>query len=264
MGLHSLLQGLLHLLRFWKTVVADDEMNRMRISISLYTYVVNISDPSPTAERSVREQNLCYGPRLIKFWMSCSGVQLSLWARRPLIGLLYQCRTIDGYETFGEMRTGKGNRSTRRGPAPQPLCPPQILYELDWDRTGPLRREVWGLTAWIVKLLRRCKWFRKVISVVFHLRCCVHVLCCDSSSCFIIIMISPSATSHCLHFSLFAVSDTTQLCSRTQLLKFVPIYSHTPVGYLRQHSNPEVKNEWEFTLHSPSISMALLGDTRRN
>jgi hypothetical protein len=27
---------------------------------------------------------------------------------------------------FGEMKTGRGNRSTRRKPAPAPLCPPQI------------------------------------------------------------------------------------------------------------------------------------------
>jgi hypothetical protein len=27
---------------------------------------------------------------------------------------------------FGEMKIGRGNRSTRRKPAPAPLCPPQI------------------------------------------------------------------------------------------------------------------------------------------
>jgi hypothetical protein len=27
---------------------------------------------------------------------------------------------------FGGMKTGRGNRSTRRKPAPAPLCPPQI------------------------------------------------------------------------------------------------------------------------------------------
>jgi hypothetical protein len=29
----------------------------------------------------------------------------------------------------------RGNRSTRRKPAPVPLCPPQIPYELTWART---------------------------------------------------------------------------------------------------------------------------------
>jgi hypothetical protein len=29
-------------------------------------------------------------------------------------------------EEFGKMKIGRGNRSTRRKPAPAPLCPPQI------------------------------------------------------------------------------------------------------------------------------------------
>jgi hypothetical protein len=51
-------------------------------------------------------------------------------ARRPLIGLLYQPRMIDDDEcgAVGGMRIGRGNRSTRRKPAPVPLCPPQIPY----------------------------------------------------------------------------------------------------------------------------------------
>jgi hypothetical protein len=31
---------------------------------------------------------------------------------------------------FGGMKIGKGNRSTRRKPAPAPLCPPQIPLDL--------------------------------------------------------------------------------------------------------------------------------------
>jgi hypothetical protein len=51
--------------------------------------------------------------------------------RRPLFGLLYQPRTIDDEcEAVGGMRIGKGNRSTRRKPAPVPLCPPQIPHDL--------------------------------------------------------------------------------------------------------------------------------------
>jgi hypothetical protein len=30
------------------------------------------------------------------------------------------------YEEFSEMKIGRGNRSTRRKPAPAPLCPSQI------------------------------------------------------------------------------------------------------------------------------------------
>jgi hypothetical protein len=29
----------------------------------------------------------------------------------------------------GGMKTGRGNRSTRRKPAPAPLCPPQIPHD---------------------------------------------------------------------------------------------------------------------------------------
>jgi hypothetical protein len=42
---------------------------------------------------------------------------------------------INEYEATGEMRTGGGNRSTRRKPVPVPLCPPQIPQDLTWDRT---------------------------------------------------------------------------------------------------------------------------------
>jgi hypothetical protein len=39
---------------------------------------------------------------------------------------------------IGGMKIGKGNRSTRRKPAPAPLCPPQIPHEL--PRFEPGRR----------------------------------------------------------------------------------------------------------------------------
>jgi hypothetical protein len=35
----------------------------------------------------------------------------------------------------GGMRIGKGNRSTRKKAAQIPLFPPQIPYDLTWDRT---------------------------------------------------------------------------------------------------------------------------------
>jgi hypothetical protein len=36
--------------------------------------------------------------------------------------------TLDDYDDgeFGGIKIGRGNRSTRRKPAPAPLCPPQI------------------------------------------------------------------------------------------------------------------------------------------
>jgi hypothetical protein len=36
---------------------------------------------------------------------------------------------------FGGIKIGKGNRSTRRKPAPAPLCPPQIPLDQTRDRT---------------------------------------------------------------------------------------------------------------------------------
>jgi hypothetical protein len=56
---------------------------------------------------------------------------------RPLTGLVYQPRMmIDGDEcgAVGGV-LGKGNRSTRRKPAPVPLCQPQIPLDLTRART---------------------------------------------------------------------------------------------------------------------------------
>jgi hypothetical protein len=71
-------------------------------------------------------------------------------ARRPLIGLLYQPRMMDYDEcgAVGGMRLGRGNRSTRRKPAPVPLRPPQILYDLTWDRTWAAADAIRRLNVW--------------------------------------------------------------------------------------------------------------------
>jgi hypothetical protein len=39
------------------------------------------------------------------------------------------------------MMIGRGNRSTRRKPAPVPLCPPRIPHDLTGREPGPLRWE---------------------------------------------------------------------------------------------------------------------------
>jgi hypothetical protein len=52
---------------------------------------------------------------------------------------LYQPRMIDDEcGVVGGMRIGRGNRSTRRKPAPVPLCPPQMPHDLTWDAFGAL------------------------------------------------------------------------------------------------------------------------------
>jgi hypothetical protein len=78
----------------------------------------------------------------IFYFFFLGGVRLTLspLGTSATVGLLYQPRMIDDdYEAVGGMRIGRGNRSTRRKPAPVPLFPPQIPHDLTWDRT-PGRR----------------------------------------------------------------------------------------------------------------------------
>jgi hypothetical protein len=58
-----------------------------------------------------------------------------------IFGPLYQPLLIDNNEECGTvsgMKIGKGNRTTRRKPAPVPICPPQIAPDLgsNPDRRG--------------------------------------------------------------------------------------------------------------------------------
>jgi hypothetical protein len=48
---------------------------------------------------------------------------------------------------FGGMKIDKGNRSTRREPAPAPLCPPQIPLDQTRARTRAVVVGRWRLTA---------------------------------------------------------------------------------------------------------------------
>jgi hypothetical protein len=83
------------------------------------------------------------------FLVSLGGVRLSPLGTSATVGLLYQPRMIDDdYGAVGWMRIGRGNRSTRRKPAPMPLCPPQIPHDLSWDRTRPAAEGSQRLTAW--------------------------------------------------------------------------------------------------------------------
>jgi hypothetical protein len=57
-------------------------------------------------------------------------------------GLLYQPQIGEGdCEAIGGMKIGRGNRSTRRTPAPAPLCPPQIHLTKHRIEPGPPGRE---------------------------------------------------------------------------------------------------------------------------
>jgi hypothetical protein len=70
---------------------------------------------------------------------------------RPLTGLLYQPR-IDDDEcgAVSGMRIGRGNQNTRIKPAPVPLSPPQIPYDLTWARTRSASVGSQWLTVWAI------------------------------------------------------------------------------------------------------------------
>jgi hypothetical protein len=57
---------------------------------------------------------------------------VGFWVLGPLLtSLLYQPRMIGDGDCgeIGGMKIGRGNRSTRRTPAPVPLYPPQIPHD---------------------------------------------------------------------------------------------------------------------------------------
>jgi hypothetical protein len=66
-----------------------------------------------------------------------SGVRLSPLGTATTNGLLHEPQMIDDGDcgAIGGIMIGKGNRSTRRKPAPAQLCPPQIPHNLSWSRT---------------------------------------------------------------------------------------------------------------------------------
>jgi hypothetical protein len=71
------------------------------------------------------------------FFIILSGVRLSPLGTAATIGLLYQLRMIDDGDcgAIGGTKIGRGNRSTRRKPAPLACCPPQIPHDLAWAPT---------------------------------------------------------------------------------------------------------------------------------
>jgi hypothetical protein len=42
---------------------------------------------------------------------------------------------IDKCAAVGKMRNGRGNSSTQRKPSPVALCPSQMTYDPNWDKT---------------------------------------------------------------------------------------------------------------------------------
>jgi hypothetical protein len=66
-----------------------------------------------------------------------TGVRLSPLGTAATTGLLYQLRTIDDGDcgAISGMKIIRGNRSTRRKPAPVPLCPSHIPHDKTRART---------------------------------------------------------------------------------------------------------------------------------
>jgi hypothetical protein len=87
---------------------------------------------------------------VVFLFISLGGVRLSPLGTSANVVLLYQLRMIDNddYGAVGGMRIGRGNRSTRRKPAPVLLCPPQIPHDLTSDRTRAAAVGSQRLTAW--------------------------------------------------------------------------------------------------------------------
>jgi hypothetical protein len=89
------------------------------------------ADNNHSSERLMALKCQCASRHVVVFLVSLGGVRLSPLGTSVTVGLLYQPRMIDDdYGAAGGMRIGKGNRSTRRKPAPVPLCPPQIPHDL--------------------------------------------------------------------------------------------------------------------------------------
>jgi hypothetical protein len=80
------------------------------------------------------------------------------WARPECLRLLFYRPVF-----FCEVRlsplgtSATGNRSTRRKPAPVPLCPPQIPHDLTWARTRAAADRSRRLTDWAVTRSVLCR-----------------------------------------------------------------------------------------------------------
>jgi hypothetical protein len=79
-----------------------------------------------------------------------SGVRLSPLGTAATTGLFYQTQMIDNSDcgAISGMKIGRGNRSTRRNPAPVPFCPQQIPHDLTRPQTRAAAAGSQRLTAW--------------------------------------------------------------------------------------------------------------------
>jgi hypothetical protein len=91
------------------------------------------------------------------FLVSLGGVRLGPLGTSATVGLLYQPRMIDDdYGAVGGMSIGRGNRRTRRKPAPVPLHFVHHKSHMTWDRTRAAAVGSQRLTAWAMARSGRC------------------------------------------------------------------------------------------------------------
>jgi hypothetical protein len=90
--------------------------------------------------------------KIIYFFFIISGVGLSPLGTAATSGLLYKPQMIDEGDcgAIGGLKIGRGNRSTRRKPAPALPCPPQIPLDQTRARNraaavGSQRLTVWAM-----------------------------------------------------------------------------------------------------------------------
>jgi hypothetical protein len=147
--------------RFWntRTIVSWIRIPVVRANIFVFVFcfalwVESIWLPEVSSKKFYLIPEIFINSDLnpVFFLVSLGGVRLSPLGTSATVGLLYQPRMIDDdYGAVSGMRTGKGNRSTRRKLAPVTLCPPQIPHDLTWDRTlaaavGSQRLTAWAMT----------------------------------------------------------------------------------------------------------------------
>jgi hypothetical protein len=90
---------------------------------------------------------------IIIFINILNGVKLSPLRTAATTGLLYQPHVIDNGDcgAICGMKVGRGNRSTRRKPAPAPLCPQQIPHAQTRARTHAAAVGSQRLTAYAME-----------------------------------------------------------------------------------------------------------------
>jgi hypothetical protein len=134
--------------------IAKAATRRCHVSSRFAYFVPSAAYSLLLCVRKVPGSNLCrttgYPIIIVIIIIIISGVRLSPLGTAATIGLLYQPWMIDDvdYGAVGGMKTGRGNRSTRRKSAWAPLCPAQISHDLTRARTRVSAVGSQLLTAW--------------------------------------------------------------------------------------------------------------------